>query len=209
MTARSEILAKISSRLNSRDTETSPKFAIQLPHPDYEVDLEANKIEQFKLMLNQVHGTCARVDSMEDVPESVISFLSQNRLGLQVVITTDMNLGELDWKQVKVEQRKANKSDCTSITMAFAGISETGTIAMVSSPISPITLNFLPEVNIVVLKANTLVSTVEQFWSMISEQPRAINFITGPSKTADIEQTIVYGAHGPKKFHVILVGTEG
>jgi len=208
MTARSEILAKICSRLNSRDTETSPEFAVQLPRPDYEVDLEVNKIEQFKFMLNQVHGTCSQVDSMIDVPESVVSFLSQNQVGLQVVITTDKNIGELDWKQVKVEQRKANKSDCTSVTMAYAGISETGTIAMVSSPISPTTLNFLPEVNIVVLKASTLVSTIEQFWSMVSEQPRAINFITGPSKTADIEQTIVYGAHGPKTFHVILIGTK-
>jgi L-lactate dehydrogenase complex protein LldG len=79
---------------------------------------------------------------------------------------------------------------------------------MVSSPDSPVTLNFLPEVNIVVLLVKRLVSTIEQFWPMIGEHPRAINFITGPSKTADIEQTIVYGAHGPKRFHVILVGSE-
>ena len=208
MTARNEILSKIRSRLSSAKTDSVPVFSIQLPHPDYEVDLESNKVGQFKAMLNQVHGTCDQVGKIEDVPESVAVYLSQNQVELRAVIATDDNLGELDWKQVTVEQRKANKSDRSSITMAFAGIAETGTIAMVSSPHSPITLNFLPEVNIVVLMATRLVSTIEQFWPMVDEHPRAINFITGPSKTADIEQTIVYGAHGPKSFHVILVGSE-
>ena len=77
------------------------------------------------------------VGKIEDVPESIAVYLSQNQVELRAVIATDDNLGELDWKQVKVEQRKANKSDRSSITMAFAGIAETGTVAMVSSPHSP------------------------------------------------------------------------
>jgi L-lactate dehydrogenase complex protein LldG len=208
LTARSEILSKIRSKSGSENTDSAPDFSIQLPRPDYEIDLESNKIEQFKSMLNQVHGTCDQVGKIDDVPASVANYLSRIQAQPQAVIATDGNLGELDWKAVNVEQRKAIQSDHSSVTMAFAGISETGTIAMVSTPESPTTLSFLPEVNIVVLLATRLVSTIEQFWPMIDVHPRAINFITGPSKTADIEQTIVYGAHGPKRFHVILVGSE-
>jgi L-lactate dehydrogenase complex protein LldG len=208
MTARREILSKINSRSNSGTTRSVPDFSIQLPGPEYAADLETDKIEQFKSMLIQVHGTCDQVGKIEDVPESVTKYLSGIQAQLHAVIATDGKLGELDWKPVKVAQRKAIQSDHSSVSMAFAGISETGTIAMVSSPDSPVTLNFLPEVNIVVLLVKRLVSTIEQFWPMIGEHPRAINFITGPSKTADIEQTIVYGAHGPKRFHVILVGSE-
>ena len=89
--------------------------------------------------------------------------------------------------------------------MAFAGIAETGTLVMVSSKQSPVNHHFLPEFNIAILRQSKLVDTMESLWPLIGEHPRTINLITGPSKTADIEQTIVYGAHGPRTLHIILV----
>ncbi len=210
MSAREAILLKIFEVTGSSNFGSAPDFSIKLPQPDYEFDIQSNKIEsnktdRFVAMLAQVHGTCEMLENLGDVPDSVTNYLTKVGAELRAVIATDEKLSQLDWRDMAVESRAAQKFDRTSITVAFAGIAETGTIAMVSSAQSPITLNFLPEINIVVLLESRLVATMEQFWPKIEAQPRAINFITGPSKTADIEQTLVYGAHGPRHFHVIIV----
>ncbi|RPH66422.1 MAG: lactate utilization protein, partial [Hyphomicrobiales bacterium] len=94
---------------------------------------------------------------------------------------------------------------------AFAGIAESGTIIQVSGPDNPTTLNFLPEAHIVVLELDSLFASYEEAWSKLRKafgegvMPRTVNMISGPSRTADIEQTIVRPAHGPKNMHVIIV----
>ena len=142
---------------------------------------------------------------MDQVPAGVTTYLEQVRFGSSIVVAPSPGLTDLDWAGLTAEFRPARQQDSVSVTMAFSGIAETGTIVMASSGHSPVSLNFLPEVNIVVLQRSRLVSSTEAFWPLLDDQPRAVNFITGPSKTADIEQTIVYGAHGPRYFHVLLV----
>ena len=146
------------------------------------------------------------IPSLDMVPGKVAGYLDRVGFGSEVVIAPDPRLNNLDWSALKVEYRPAVQADTASVTMAFSGISETGTIVMASSAHSPVSLNFLPEVNIVVLPRSRLVESTEEFWPLLDDQPRAVNFITGPSKTADIEQTIVYGAHGPRFFHVLVAG---
>jgi len=106
-----------------------------------------------------------------------------------------------------VVEGRAIDSDKASLTRAFAGIAETGTIIQLSGPESPTTLNFLPEVHLVVLEVSNLHASYEEAWSRLREQamPRTVNMISGPSRTADIEQTIVRPAHGPKNMHVLIV----
>ena len=70
-------------------------------------------------------------------------------------------------------------------------------------------MNFLPENHIVILHIDQLVANLKDGWECALKSsdgiPRAVNFVTGPSKTADIEQTIEYGAHGPHRLNVVLV----
>ncbi len=216
MTARETILSRIRTKIASSDAGVDvgldgltagcpPDFSIQLPQPDYGFDIEDNKTERFIALLEQVHGTTDIWTKLDEVPTAVAHYLTKSGAELRAVITADNALTQLDWGNLIVEPKAATKSTRTSVTLAFAGIAETGTIAMLSSPESPVTLHFLPEINIVVLLESKLLATIEQLWQKIETQPRAINFITGPSKTGDIEQTIIYGAHGPKQFHVIII----
>jgi L-lactate dehydrogenase complex protein LldG len=98
-----------------------------------------------------------------------------------------------------------------SVTGAFAAIAETGTLMLLSGPSGPTTLNFLPDNHIVVLRASQLVGAYEEAWGRLRELygpgklPRTVNLITGPSRTADIEQTIQLGAHGPRRLHILVV----
>jgi L-lactate dehydrogenase complex protein LldG len=90
-------------------------------------------------------------------------------------------------------------------------VAETGTLALVSGPDTPTTLNLLPDVHIVALAAGAVVGTYEDIWTRLRARfgdgmmPRTLNFITGPSRSADIEQKLQMGAHGPRRLHILLV----
>ncbi len=95
-----------------------------------------------------------------------------------------------------------------SVTPAFCAVAESGSVVLLSSDKSPTSLNFLPDVHIVIVDKDQVVSHIEDVWvklRALGEIPRSVNFITGPSKTADVEQTLQIGAHGPRDLHVIVV----
>ena len=83
---------------------------------------------------------------------------------------------------------------------------------LVSGEQTPTTLNFLPDTHIVALRASQVVASYEDGWDLLRARgslPRTVNFITGPSRTGDIEQKIELGAHGPRRLHVILIEDAG
>jgi L-lactate dehydrogenase complex protein LldG len=147
------------------------------------------------------------------VPEAVSQNLTTNSQKLEVVMAPDPLLDDIDWPaSIKIERRQAGRQDVVSITGVFAAIAETGTLVLLSGAHSPTTLNFLPDVHIVVVRRQQIVTHIEDVWrrirSELEDMPRTVNLITGPSRTADIEQTIQLGAHGPRSLHVIVVDAE-
>jgi len=78
-----------------------------------------------------------------------------------------------------------------------------------SGPDTPSTVSLLPETHVAILDARRIVAHMEDAWAHVRAEfgqlPRAINFVSGPSRTADIDQTIVLGAHGPYRVHIVLV----
>jgi L-lactate dehydrogenase complex protein LldG len=105
---------------------------------------------------------------------------------------------------------RAEASDSVSVQHAFAAIAETGTLMLPSAPQRPTTLNLLPDTAIVVLRAERLVGAYEEAWDLLRNElggmPRNVMLVTGPSRSADIEQALELGAHGPRRLHVVLVG---
>ncbi len=91
-------------------------------------------------------------------------------------------------------------------------MAESGTLVLLSGSDNPTTLNFLPDAHIVMLSADDLAGDYEAVWSRIRERcgagglPRTVNLVTGPSRSADIEQTLILGAHGPRALHILVVG---
>ena len=120
-------------------------------------------------------------------------------------------LSSLDWKSagLPLDARAAHGEDKLGVTGAFAALAETGTLMVVSGPDSPASVSLLPETHVAVVPASRIVAHMEIAWAMARETfgqlPRAVNFISGPSRTADIEQRMVLGAHGPYRVHVIVV----
>ena len=79
---------------------------------------------------------------------------------------------------------------------------------LVSGPHTPAAASLLPETHVAVLDPRRIVRAMEDAWALIRAEhgtlPRAVNFISGPSRTADIEQTLTFGAHGPYRVHVVI-----
>ena len=167
-------------------------------------------VDRFIMKLHAVSGVVTRVSAADEISAVVESHVTRWKLAFDLVVAPDPALDDIVWSnRFKVERRAAIGSDQTSVTGAFAGVGETGSLVLLSSPRSPTTLNFLPEDHLIVLARSSIVSHLEDVWARLRAQddpsvPRTVNFITGPSKTGDVEQIIHEGAHGPRRLHVIL-----
>jgi L-lactate dehydrogenase complex protein LldG len=180
-------------------------------------------VERFAAKLQAAGATLAKVPDLAAVPDAVQAHLKGagapphlHGAGAppRLVVSADPLVGAMRWPAgVAAETRAARDGDAASVTGALVGVAETGTLALLSSPESPTTLNFLPEAHIVVLRRAQIVCHLEDVWSALRSlgpgMPRTVNLISGPSKTADVEQTLQTGAHGPRRLHVILVEETG
>jgi L-lactate utilization protein LutC len=225
-TAREQMLAGIRTALG-RDTlaaATAAALDRRLQQPRGNVVPARGKVpaegrvELFIAEAERVNATAVRLARLDDVPTAVVSYLRAANMPAVVRAGTDALLRAVPWGReplLRVETGVAVDEDAVSVTSAFAGIAETGTLVLCSSAESPTTLNFLPEVHIVVLPTDRIVGTYEEGWQRLrgrfgaGKMPRVVNWITGPSRTADIEQTLLLGAHGPKRLHILLIDGDG
>ena len=163
----------------------------------------------------EAQGVCVEtLRSTDDVPSAIFRFLSAARLPCRVRMGDDPILAALPWtEQSGLSQLSgaAHSDDMAAISVAVAGISETGTVVLASGPANPGTLAFLPDVHFVLMPLPQIVGSMEDAFAVIKEYngnrgwPRTINFISGASRTGDIGGQLVMGAHGPRQLVVLLV----
>jgi L-lactate dehydrogenase complex protein LldG len=177
----------------------------QLAHPD--------KVALFCQWAEANSATVARL-SPTGVPGEVVAYLARSNLPAVAAMAPSPELDLYDWaaeRMLALRRGRGEAIDQVSITGAFAGIAETGTLVMASGPEHPVTLNLLPDTHIVVLREADIVGGYEDVWARLrarygkDRMPRTVNTITGPSRTGDIEQTIELGAHGPRRMHILVV----
>lgn len=221
MSSREAMLTRIRSKVSQGDEDT--RRAIVEAHlaqhrrnlvPARGIGDETHRIRVFIEMMEAVGGTVDVLDDINDVPHAVSAYLREGNLPAHVRRGADPLLAKLPWHRggaLQVEEGRAIDSDRASVTHAFGAVAESGTVIQISGPDNPTTLNFLPEAHIVVLEVKDLFASYEEAWSKLrdhlgeGQMPRVVNMISGPSRTADIEQTIVRPAHGPKNMHVLIV----
>lgn len=171
----------------------------------------AHHLALFAEMAQAVAATLVRVDGWAGVPEAVADYLKGHNLPTDLAVAPDPRLDGLAGHGLfTVRRGPALPQDVVGVAAAFGGIAETGTLMLVSGPDTPTSLNFLPDVHVVVVAASDIGGTYEEAWARLrlrypATLPRTVNLITGPSRTGDIEQTIQLGAHGPRRLHIVLV----
>lgn len=173
----------------------------------------AERVELFVAMAGEAAATVARLPTYAAAPAAIADYLRRENLPPQIRLAPDPALEQLpwgDWPLLSVSSGRASGAEPVSVTLAFAGIAETGTLMLLSGPSSPTTLNFLPDTHIVLLCADRVVGAYEEAWALLRRltggaMPRTVNLITGPSRSADIEQTLQLGAHGPRRLHILVI----
>lgn len=157
-------------------------------------------------------GTVARLPDLAAVPGAVADYLAAQNLPTRIAIAPHPEVTGLPWSDrplLEVEARRAEATDLVSLQHGFAAIAETGTIMFPSDPARPTTLNLLPDTFLVLLRASRIAGAYEEAWDLLRAElggmPRNVMLVTGPSRSADIEQTLELGAHGPRRLHVLLV----
>jgi len=197
--------AIVIARLEGAPAGVVPKRG-QLPREE--------RLALFQSMAEKVAATVARVPDTDAVPQAVAEYLRDRNLPAAVRMGADARLAALAWgkTQIEVGHGASDGNDPVAVSHALAGIAETGTLVLTSGADNPTTLNFLPETHIVVLAADDVAGDMETVWAELRARygkgvmPRTVNMITGPSRSGDIEQTILLGAHGPRRLHIIIAG---
>lgn len=164
------------------------------------------------------HGARAMtVASIGDIPSAVAALLSEAKMELRIVTGEEPAFSTLSWVAHGVETvtRPIADGNGAALSRALAGIAETGALMLASGRDNPAALAFLPEMHIVALSAAAIVPSYEAAFDLArttfgaGAMPRALNLISGPSRTGDIGGRIVLGAHGPRRFAVIVVENWG
>jgi L-lactate dehydrogenase complex protein LldG len=210
MNARDIILARIRKAHNPDNAASAQALAGHLAlHPRGPMPPAAGDLSvRFRERALKLSSDVLETDDVLQVPALLAQYLNERKLPLQGVCWPALR--DLPWGAagLEVQPRPATNEDLVGVTGAFCAIAETGTLMMLSGPDTPASSSLLPETHVAVLDPRRIVASMEDAWDLLRREhgqlPRAVNFISGPSRTADIEMTVTLGAHGPYRVLLIL-----
>lgn len=222
MTPREQVLATIRRSLGVNGAERPRRAVVEerlARHPSGVIPARATdktareRIALFVAMAEASAATVATVRAAEDAPAAIAEFLRGHNLAPALRRGEDARLAGLPWERTTIDVSigRSFGADPVGLSAALGAVAETGTLVLVSGADNPTTLNFLPDNHIVLLDAADVAATYEDVWARVRARfgagamPRTVNWITGPSRSADIEQILLMGAHGPRRLHVVLV----
>lgn len=196
------------------DAEAYLAAHAQGPRPAAPPDL----VERFVQRAIDMESTVERMTALPELPGKVAAYLHALVLPPQLAKQKSTQgvcwpeFGGLDWAAagLEVEARPTVGHDRLGITGSYCAIAETGTLVFLSGAETPTATTLLPDTHVAVVRADRVVAGMEEAFALVRAErgamPRAMNMISGPSRTGDIEQTIVLGAHGPYRVHILLLG---
>ncbi len=224
MSSRDKILSNIRQSLTSSQENLSPnderKQATERrinSHPRGIIPDRNSKHKLLRLFREKVEASEAsysKVRSYVDAGTEIQQYLRQHNLPQCIRMGNDKRFNKLKWgkgNSPQIQTGPSDGQDLVCLSHAQSGVCETGTLVLTSGPDNPTSLNFLPETHIILVNKKDLQENYEDSWKALRRRfgkgklSRTLNMITGPSRSADIEQTLILGAHGPLRLHVIVV----
>jgi L-lactate dehydrogenase complex protein LldG len=178
----------------------------------------ADRLAHFTAMAERMASTVETVDTMNDAPAAVARYLAAQGVAARAVVWPQLR--ELPWEaaNLAVEFRPPRRdesqgADVVGVTGCYCAIAETGTLVLLSGADAPASTHLLPETHVALVAASRVVASMEDAFGLMRRElggpqqmmPRSVNMVSGPSRTGDIEQTIVLGAHGPYRVHIVVV----
>jgi L-lactate dehydrogenase complex protein LldG len=136
------------------------------------------------------------------------------RLGIPVAFTGPIPAGAADDGERRERERRLISAAYIGITSADFCLADTATLVLRNRPGEPRSAAILPSIHVAVLREEQVLADLKELFSLLRWHDgfkaeglsNYMSFISGPSKTADIEATMVHGAHGPREVHLFVVG---
>jgi L-lactate dehydrogenase complex protein LldG len=210
--ARDVILGSIRSNLARSVPDDHPvhlENRVILPGTALDLSLP----ELFKQHLEDVAGHCIVATDVADALRQIITDLNARRIAIsdspeveRLLHATDLEIDELGIAPSATDIFNFD----VGISSAQAAIAETGTLILDSAHERNRLVSLVPPVHIAILDASRIVETLGEALALLRKDDEispAVTFITGPSRTADIELTLAIGVHGPRELYVIINGS--
>jgi L-lactate utilization protein LutC len=205
VTAREAILSDIRRQLGRGSTEPQPAPPVRLRTP------EVSRARRIESMLERVAALAGKAFHTRSAQEAIdyVKGVTQGRTWVGSNALFLKELGFASGITDTAELRRACATAGVGITSADYALSDTGSLVMIASPDDARLISLLPPVHIAVVPADRILTGLDELYTLIprpADQTSSMVFITGPSRTADIEQILVRGVHGPGEIHVVIVG---
>jgi L-lactate dehydrogenase complex protein LldG len=198
MSSRETILGSIRSHLAASPPCDPPVFQAMASG---EIPTTTPLVETFKQSLEAVNGHCVVVQTEEEVTRFLRNFGERIAISDAPVLSRLMPDAEVAPNSSEIFQFDVG------ISTAQAGIAETGTLVLDSARERHRFVSLVPPVHIAIIDAASIFQTLGETLAFIhqaNDVNPAVTFITGPSRTADIELTLAIGVHGPQELYVII-----
>ncbi len=216
MSARDRILGKLSQKLGPADAGTRRHWAEErvaakkqtAPIPSFAALDGDARIERFCDEARKVHAEVERLSDISELPERLAAAMRARNQPLEVRMGEDPLFQDLDFGVIETSVGTGRLEEPATLSRATSAAAETGTLCLTSGRDNPATLTFLGDTHYVVIYASQIQAGLEGVWVALREMgidPRTVNFVTGPSRTADINQTLELGAHGPIALHIFVI----
>lgn len=222
-TSRADILANIRRSLGVRGTEATRKQVVAGRIANAPISIlpargqvdGAERLALFTSMAEAAQASVSAVGHANEVPGEIARVLRDSNLPATLRMGDDPRLAAMPWPDTVLEIARgpSRGGDLNAVSHALGGVAETGTLVLTSGADNPSTLNFLPDNHIIVVSEDDIARDYESVWATLRARlgkgllPRTVNWITGPSRSGDIEQKLLLGAHGPRKVHIVIVET--
>jgi len=176
-----------------------------------------SRTEKFRERLESVGGYCYIVKSEDEAARALSAIIGelQSKDAAKRIALSDAPLVSSLARGIAAEEIDVCPLPAdlfnydVGMTMAQAAIAETGTLVLAAERERHRLVSLLPPVHIAIVYSRDIVDTIGDALTQLrgdaTGMSRAITFITGPSRTADIELTLTVGVHGPKELHVIVI----
>lgn len=204
--SRQEILERIAAAGTRRlaFVDSTPVDAESVYKPIFPDDITC-----FKNELEAINGVCVLCDDEADLYAKLKSFVADKELpylfcrDTHIAQQLELNQIPFSFDEAHFDAMQAGITGCEFL------VARTGSVLVSSASQSGRQLNVFPPVHIMLAHVSQLVSYLDEALVAVQQKygdhlPSIVSTITGPSRTADIEKTLVLGAHGPKEFIVFL-----
>jgi len=212
-------------RALGRSATLSPKPLERFIEPTIKADV-AELITRFTVEATAVRAQVHRVADKLQLVDRITEICAENK-EQEIALSGAELLGEIDLAAAFAargfstfvpgesahEKLVARLANCgVGVTAADYAIAETGTIVLSSDELNALLVSLLPAVHIAVLRSSQILGTLDEVISKLRQQriggvdpSRSVTFITGPSRTSDVELVLSIGVHGPKELRVIIL----